>query len=610
MPAKDFTNQLLVEVAGQPLPADLASLLVYGIVDDSRTLPDMFLLRFRDPGNAVLDKAGITIGSPVSLAVASNESRAPEPMLVGEVTALEKEYDGTGTYTVVRGLDKAHRLQRGGRVAVYRQMTVSDVVKRVARDAGLGLGQIDATRTVYEQISQGNVSDWEFLRRLAADVGAEVAVIDGKVDFRRPRDAAQAPATSTGATEDPLVLELGRNLLRLRVLVTSAGQVPEVQVRGWDVAAKRAVAVTAPTATTSAEIGLKPADVATTFRAPSLVAADTPYLTWEEVDEAAKALAERVATGFAELECVMRGNPKVRAGKPVTLTNVGAPFEGKYTVTATRHGFDPDTGYTTSVTVSGAQDRTLLGLVGGGTRSHAGTLGGAGVVIGLVSDNRDPERLGRVRLTFPWLADDFVTDWARTVQPGAGSRRGALVVPEVGDEVLVAFEQGSFDRPYVIGGLYNGVEQPDNGDVPLIDGNSGAVNRRAFVSRTGHRIEMLEAASGAQGIRIGTGDGKLTVDLDQTKTRVTVHSDGAVTIEARQGVTVDAGTGTLTLSGNDITLSAKAGVKIDGGAGDVKVASAAGVDIQGTKVALNGSATTEVKAGATCSVQAALVRIN
>jgi uncharacterized protein involved in type VI secretion and phage assembly len=281
----------------------------------------------------------------------------------------------------------------------------------------------------------------------------------------------------------------------------------------------------------------------------------------------------------------------VRAGTAVTLTGVGAPFEGKYTVSASRHVFSPDTGYTTWVTVSGAQDRTLLGLTG--LHFGGGAPGGSGVVIGQVSDNRDPERLGRVRLTFPWLHDEFVSDWARTVQAGAGKGRGALIVPEVGDEVLVAFEQGSFQRPYVLGGLHNGVDTPPKGDVELIDSSSGAIDRRAFVSRTGHALEMLETAAGAQGVKIRTGDGKLTLDLDQKKTTITVHSDGTVTVAARNGVTVDAGTGSLRLAGQDITIAAKTGVKI-----------------QGTTVSVHGSASTEVNGGATCTIKANLVRIN
>ena len=608
MPAKDFTNQLLVAVGGSPLPADVAVLLVQGTVDDSRILPDLFELRFRDSGNAVLGKAGITIGSPVTLSVASNENNTPAPLLAGEVTALEKEFDGTGTFTVVRGLDKSHRLTRGRRVASYRQMTVSDVVRKVARTAGLDVGQIDQTTAVHQQISQGNLTDWAFLKQLAADVGAGIAIVVGKLEFRRPKRAGAAPSTTTSATDDAMVLELGRNVLRMRAVVTSAEQVPDVQVRGWDASAKRAVVGRAAAKTVSAEIGAKPDELAAAFGAQPLVATDSPYIGQGEVDDAATALAEQVAGGFAELEVVMRGNPKVRAGTAVTLAGAGAPFEGKYTVTASRHVFDPDTGYLTWVTVSGGQDRTLLGLTG----SHLGTgaAGGSGVVIGQVSDNRDPDKLGRVRLTFPWLHDDFVSDWSRTVQAGAGKGRGALIVPEVGDEVLVAFEQGSFQRPYVLGGLHNGVDTPPRGDVELVDSSSGAIDRRAFVSRTGHALEMLETASGAHGIKIHTGDGKLTFDLDQKKTTITVHSDGTVTVEARNGVTVDAGTGSLRLAGQDVTIAAKTGVKLDGGGGEVKVSSSTGVKIQGTTVSVNGSASTEVKGGATCSIQAAIVRIN
>jgi uncharacterized protein involved in type VI secretion and phage assembly len=613
MPAQEFATELQVMVKGVALATDLAALLVQSVVDDSRTLPDMFVLRFRDSANIVLEGAGITIGTLIGLAVASNEETKAVPLLEGEVTALEKEHDGTGTFTVVRGLDKSHRLTRGRRVAAFQQMTVADVARKVARAAGLDVGKVDPTTTVHPQVSQGNLTDWEFLRRLALDVGAEVAVVDGKLEFRRPTRAAKAPKVTSEATTEPMVLELGRNLLRLRAVVTSAEQVPRVQVRGWDFTAKRAVVGSAGAATTSAEIGARPDQLAEKFAAPVLVATDTPYLSQGEVDDAAKALAEQVAGGFAELEGVMRGNPRVRAGTAVVLVNAGKPFDGKYTVTASRHVFEAGTGYSTWVTVSGGQDRTLRGLIdgtGGGPGGPVGAAGGAGPVIGLVSDNRDPENLGRVRVTFPWLHDEFVSGWARTVQPGAGKDRGALVVPEVGDEVLVAFEHGSFQNPYVIGGLYNGVDTPASGDVPLIDANSGAVNRRSFVSRTGHRIEAVEKAGGPTGVRIRTGDGMLRVELDQQKTEIVVRSDGTVTVTSKQGVTVDAGTGTLTLTGQDVAITAKSGVTVDGGTGAVAMSTNAGVNITGTTVSVNGSGSTEVKSGGVCSVSAPMVKIN
>jgi uncharacterized protein involved in type VI secretion and phage assembly len=262
---------------------------------------------------------------------------------------------------------------------------------------------------------------------------------------------------------------------------------------------------------------------------------------------------------------VIRGNPAVRAGTAVSVVGAGTPFDGKYVVTASRHVFEPDTGYTTWLTVSRAQDRSLRGLIQGGAGRRCLDAGGLGVVIAQVSDNRDPDRLGRVRVTFPWLSDDFVSDWARTVQLGAGSNRGAVIVPEVGDEVLVAFEQGSFQRPYVLGGLYNGVDTPDAGTVTLVDSNAGTVDRRAFVSRTGHRLEMVESASGAQGIVLQTGDGKLALQLDQKGTKVTLHSDGTVSIEAQGDLTVKTGTGTLSLQGQQVQIKGQTGVTVDGG---------------------------------------------
>ena len=193
-----------------------------------------------------------------------------------------------------------------------------------------------------------------------------------------------------------------------------------------------------------------------------------PYRTQAEVDAAAKALADEMASAFAEFEGTARGNPKLRAGASATIDALGEPFDGKYTITSSRHRFDPVTGYTTSFSVTGRRDRTLLGLAsnGRGKAPH-------GIVIGLVSDAADPEQAGRVKVTFPWLSEDYVSAWARTVQAGAGKDRGWQVLPEVGDEVLVAFEQGDFRRPTVIGGLFNGMDTMPRGPVDLVDSGTG-----------------------------------------------------------------------------------------------------------------------------------------
>jgi phage protein D len=602
-----ISNGLLVEVDGTPLPDDIAPLLTSAHVDDSLHLPDLFVLRFRDPDRAILSKTGLAVGTTVRVLVTTSDSKPPRPLITGEVTALEAEFDSTGTFVVARGYDHAHRFFRGRRTATYTQVTASDVVRTVAQRASLRIGTIESTTTVFDHVTQGGVTDWRFLSGLAREIGFEIAVRDGALDFRRPRPAAEAPAPGGQPGTDPLVLHLGTDLLRLRTGVTAGQQVKEVQVRGWDVARKQALVATAPARTRSAELPtIAPTDLAAAFGNPVYVATDVPYRSQAEVEAAAEALAEGIAGSFAELEGLARGNPEIRAGTAIALVDLGEPFDGKYTVTSSRHAYDPHTGYTTSIAVTGRQERSLYSLTGSGTSGPAAP----GVVVAQVTDVHDPQQQGRVQLTYPWLSDDHVSDWARTVQPGAGKDRGAMVVPEVGDEVLVAFEQGDLHRPYVLGGLYNGVDTPRSGPVDLVDSGSGAVNRRSVVSRRGHRLDLLDQDGRAEGISLTSADDKLRLQLDATGTTITIHSDGKVTVEGTQGVVVDAASSDLQLKGGQIKLSATQGVTIDGGGGPVKVTAGSQLSLKGAMATLEGSAKAEVKGGALCSVSAALVRIN
>jgi phage protein D len=607
MAGQQVSNGFVITIDGSPLAADIEQLLVEAYVDDNRNLPDMFVLRFRDANRLVLSKAAVKIGSRIKIAVTSTDTQSPEPLISAEVTALEAEFDATGTFTLIRGYDLSHRLFRGRHAETYTQVTASDVAVKVARRVGLSIGIVEATSTVFDTVSQGGVSDWHFLSGLAREIGYEVAVRDDKFEFCMPQSAGDAPPAG-GAAGNPMVLELGTDLLRVRSSVTSAEQVKETQVRGWDIAEKRALVGTAPARTTSAELpGANPADLAHVFGDPTYVATDVPYRKQAEVDVAARAVAEQIAGAFAELDGVTRGNPKIRAGTAVSIDNIGPPFDGKYTVTTSRHHFDQTTGYVTQFAVTGRQERSLLGLASGGGFSDRRL---AGVVVAQVSDVNDPQGRGRVKLTYPWLSDTYVSDWTRTVQPGAGKDRGAMVVPEVGDEVLAAFEQGDIRRPYVVGGLYNGVDTPKAGPIDLVDSGSGEINRRSLVSRRGHRLDFLDQTGKTEGVTIRTGDDKLQLLMDATGTKLTIHSDGTVLVEARQGVTVDAASSTVELKGGDIKLTGKNGVTIDGGTGAVKVTAGSDLSLTGVAAKLEGSAQTEVKGGATCSISAGLVRIN
>ncbi|MGQ0778114.1 MAG: VgrG-related protein [Pseudonocardiales bacterium] len=595
MPNQGFTSSLVVEVEGAPLRPEIAVALTYAYVDDSRVLPDAFVLRFRDPARNVLEKAGITIGAKVRLKAQAGDSAGPELLLAGEVTALSVDIDSTGTVTEVRGYDHSHRLFRGRRVAAYANMTISDVVRKVAQRAGLPLATVDSFGAVSQdsEITQDNVSDWDLLQRLADLTGAELAVVDGKLSFSVPAESSAAPGASARARQDPLVLEAGQNVTAVRAAVSSAEQVGKVEVRGWDYLAKQAVVGSAPAQTASAQLSdVTPPGLAQKFGNGTFLATDVPHRTQKAAQTAADALAAQIAGAFAEIEGVAKGNPKLRAGTSVGLSGVGKPFEGKYTLSATRHLFAEDTGYTTLFTVSGRQERSLYGLAHGGHERN-GARAVAGLSPAVVTDVRDPRKLGRVKVKFPWLAEDYASSWARTVQVSAGPQYGAMILPEVGDEVLVGFEQGDFDSPYVLGGLYNGKDAPATSPYELVDRNSGQVVARRLVSRTGHRLELVETAAADNAVRLVTGDDKYLLELDKKGTKVTVKSDGTVLIEGNRGITIDAKTGPLELKGAQVSIK---------GTGAVKV--------EGATVSVNGQGSTELKASGVVTVQGSLVKIN
>ena len=603
-----------ITVGGTKLADPLTGQLVEAYVDDSLTLPDLFVLTFLDPDRSVIPDGGFEIGKKVTISVVSDDDPGGQKLIAdAEITALEAEFDATGTYTVVRGFDQSHRLIGGRRTEAYKNMSYSDIAGQVATRAGLGQGTIKATRPIFEHVAQANTSDWQFLWGMAREVGYEVRVVNGQLDFAPPVEASGAPQPGNYRSEEPLQLVFGHNLRRFRSVISSAEQVGEVKVRSWDPKEKRELIGAAPAKSSGAALAGKgasvtPAALAAKFGNPSYVSVDVPYASQGECEGAAKAIAEEIGSSFAAFDGVALGSPHLKAGSTVSLGLAGEPFDGRYTLTTTRHLFDSD-GYSTWFTVSGSLDRTLLGLASGaaGPRTKGSSASGppiAGVVPAIVTDAKDPEKLGRVKIKLPWLSDTYETDWVRTAQMWAGNGYGSLVAPEVGDEVLVAFELGDLRRPYVVGGLYNGKDKPLPGELPLVDDTSGKVQKRMLASRTGHLLVFAEKPGQNDGILLQTSDAKYVLKLSKNARTVTLSADGSIEIDATGapgGITIKAD-GPLELSGREVAIKGQTGVQIDGGGGKVA--------ITGTQVAIQGQAEAELKSSGILQLQGSLVKIN
>ena len=582
-----------IQVLGSPLSAELERLLEQVVVDHHQHLPSMFAITFHDPDRDVLGKLHATIGDSVTIKV-TLPGGSPETLVKGELTGFEAEYGATRLRTVLRGYDMSHRLHRGRRTETYKNVTDSDIARTVASRANLQIGTIDSTSGTHDHVSQANQSDWDFLKSRAREIGYELAMEDGKFNFRRPVSASGAPEVGNYHNHsDPLQLVFGDDLIEFRPRVTSAEQVNDVKVRGWDPDQKQAVIGSANAGTVAVDsIPDDPTSLAGNFGGPTFTTVDRPLAQQSEVDDAAASIAELISSAFAEADGLATGNPKLKAGTTVSVGVVGDAFSGKYALTSTRHVFG-EQGYRTHFVISGRQDRSLLGLASLGSSNGHASAGGQpinGVVVALVTDNNDPNNTARVKLKFPWLDDNYESDWARLTQLGAGPNSGAVWIPEVNDEVLVAFEHGDIRRPYVIGNLYNGQDTPNLGS-GLFD--NGKVKRRGFISRKGHQFIFFDDPNKA-GMAFISSDGKLKISLDETNSEIHISSQGKVHVESKDDMTLESQANLKLSAQQGITLEAQTNLGLKGGSG----------------ATLDGGPQLEVKASGQLKVTGAMVDVN
>ncbi len=159
----------------------------------------------------------------------------------------------------------------------------------------------------------------------------------------------------------------------------------------------------------------------------------------------------------------------------------------------------------------------------------------AGAVIGIVTNNTDPDGWGRIKVRFPWLHDQEESHWARIAQPYAGAGRGSFWLPEIGDEVVVVFDRNDPNQPYILGGVWNGEDA-----VPPPGNPDGVNNHKIWRTRAGHQV-IFEDTDGSEKITIIDGPNKRHLVIDVAADTITLTADpGDITYEApKNTLTVD-----------------------------------------------------------------------
>ena len=540
--APQLLDHCAIKLSGSDASKEILGAIEEVVVEDDMNLLTIITIRLTDPGLQLIDDASLAIGSEIEVKIGGD---SPERVGIGEITALELDHRPGTARVIVQAFDRGHRLHRGRHVRTFQQMSDADVVQKVASEAGLQ-SDADATPGQHEYLIQDNLSDFAFLARRALLTGMTLSVDDETVRFKKP----------SGAPSSPITLDWESGLLRFSARVTAADQVAEVEVRGWDPDQKQAISSTVSDSQAAPSIGLDAGQVrSSAFGSATILVTDRPVKDSSDAQALAQAALDHATGAIVLADCVAHGDPRIKAGAEVEIKGVGERLSGTYVVTSSTHTLAPSHGYETTFVVRGRGRGSILEL-----SSHDDGQDGRrlGPVLGVVTNVKDPNNLGRVKVKFPWLSDDEESAWARLISPMAGPQRGFEFVPEVDGEVVIIFELGDPNRPLVVGALWNGKDaSPLGGDAIAGDGK---VQKRQIKTRIGHTI-LLDDSDSSKSIVITDSAGN-EVKMDAANNKIEVTSKGDLTVKATgtlklegQGVEVKASGGDVTVSGTTIKLN-------------------------------------------------------
>ncbi|HYF27013.1 MAG TPA: VgrG-related protein [Baekduia sp.] len=547
-------GEVVVRVAGKEL--DLEA-IKEARVEQHVLLPDTFAVTLADPEFVLVDDARFAPGADVEISFAGPHQKQPVSVFSGKVAAVEPEFAHLETLLTLRGYDLSHRLNRAPKTRAFQNMTSSDIVRKIAGEAGLKVGRIDATTQVLDFIQQSNETDWRFLWRLAAAADYLIAMDGQRLDFRK---AAQAPPGQ------PVPLVYGESLRQLRPRVSGVQQMTSVVVHGWDPKAKKEITSTVALGPGDGQIGLSRAAAASGLGGGELTIADRPVGSVSEAQALGQGVASRLSNAYLEADGLADGDARIGAGTRLSIDGVGTRFGGTYVVSSAQHVFRGSAGYLTRFTVSGRSTRTLLDLMAPPSQRSWSE----GLVVGVVTNNKDPEKLGRVRVRYPMLGQTIESWWARVAAPGAGAGRGVVMTPVAGDEVVVGFEHGDPRRPFVLGAVFNGRAQP--GALVHPDGSLHATSSKQLLLESKENMTVnadKDLAVTVKGARTEKVTGKVVTD---TKAEMQVSAGGPMKIEGKAPITLKSGatmsvesSGPLRIkAGGSLTIECSGVVRLSG----------------------------------------------
>jgi phage baseplate assembly protein gpV/phage protein D len=380
---------------------------------------------------------------------------APELLFSGDVTACEHGYRQAGRRTVrVRGYDALHRLRKRQPVRVHVQTSLAELARELVADLGLA---VEAQRSGpgFERLLQVQQNDLELLEEVAERSGLYLAL-----------DGQTLRLIDLGGYGEAITLTLGDQLLEAAIEINGDSACRGVAALGWDIQRAEARQGAARTS----RVGRTAAASA----APDLFGADgqcslTGLLVQDDgqADALAQGSLDRRSAQEVVLRATAEGDPALRPGRVVRIAGVAPEQSGCYVLSAVLHRIDARHGYSSELDSSPPPV----------ARRRPDRIASLGAVCRV----DDPEQLGRVQVMLP-ACGGLESGWMEVLSAGAGSGKGMVAMPDVGDDVLVLFPDGDSARGVVLGGMY-GAHGPPDGSV-----YENRIGRYTIRTAAGHRL--------------------------------------------------------------------------------------------------------------------------
>ncbi|MCB9137782.1 MAG: VgrG-related protein [Caldilineaceae bacterium] len=479
----ELASQLFVELNGTRLAPEVTQNLQAALVDQHVHAPSMFWLRFADRDFANFDRETFRLADSIEIS-AKDRQGTLHNLFKGEVVFFEVNCgEGMVVETTVGGYDFSHRLLRNTKTRSFLNVKDSDLAHKIAAEAGyLQVGEIETTSIVHEHLIQNNQSDLEFLQSRAQRIGFECFLQGTDLYFRPPLQRAS-----------DLRLVYGQDLIRFNVRISLADQIGEVCVKGWDSDRQAPIIGRADQGALAPVLknGLDLPAAGRKIGAERRVILHQDLTTQSEADRVAQAYLDELSGNLIQATGVVFRRPDVKAGQIIEIGGLGKRLLGEYLVTRVRHRYGPN-GLESELHVTGRRRGFLLET----SRIRGNGNAQRGPATAIVTNVDDPKGQGRVKIRYPWLTEELESNWVRVVAPGAGPKIGICVLPSVNDEVMVLFEQDDLNRPYIIGGLWNGVHAPPQADAAanqhFIIQSAGDIDIRAKgdLRLNGKRIDL------------------------------------------------------------------------------------------------------------------------